>query len=101
MSADEDNGMAEPAGGGLASVERSVVLCIWQEQASCRYINCGSSKYQSNNLVLLCESRNQEQFDIHSKTVNHKLKVIHSYSLQFFHITSDWLFPRNTVTFQK
>ena len=61
---------------------------------------------------LLCESKNREHFDLtltfqlcddqsdkRSKTARHKSN--YRYSLQFFHLASDWLFPRNAITFQK
>ena len=34
-----------------------------------------------------------------SKTATHKTNC--RGSLRFFHLASDWLFPRNTITFQK
>ena len=62
--------------------------------------------------LLLCESKNHEPFDL-TLTFNCAMtnqirdekpqatKVITITACGFFCLASDWLFPRNTVTFQK
>ena len=70
------------------------------------------ANHSNSDVPLLCESKNRELFDLtltfrlcdgrsdkRSKTASRKSN--YRYSLWFFYLASDWLFPRNTRTFQK